>query len=620
VNAAQPIRAELEVQLQPASGAATDAIRAEAIRTLYAQMRNTSLASMVITAYMIAASWAFTSHLVILGWAAVQIASIAIREGMIHVFHKRERSDAELERWASYYVAHQALVGLTWGATIFLFAHPDQPITVALTLCCLYSIGAGAVPGQSYTPRSLYVLVGVLFTMVAVRLIATGTFGYILLGSASALFGLTMVGFCRVQARILQDGFRIRFENRGLVEALVVEKAEAEEARNQAELASLAKSQFLAAASHDLRQPLYALSLFSASLRELKLDEEGRGVVRRIQDSIGVMESLFDGLLDVSRLEAGVVRAHVAEVSVDALFDRLSQVFYPIAVQRGLDLRFRCDGEWVASDATLLEQVLSNLLANALRNTHRGGVLVAARGRGADIRFEIWDTGIGIAEEDIRRIFDEFVQVGNPQRDRRQGLGLGLAIARRAAALLGSPIGVRSRPGKGSCFSVTQPRASRRAPDQLRSTLLPAWTPSADVSGLPAMVVEDDEDVQAALANLLTRWHVPFEMFATGEAALERIAAGGRFRMLLADYRLAGAMNGLDLVDEVKTRHPAPAPQAVLITGDFDPDLIGSAHERNLPLLHKPLRAAVLRTLLGVPDRPGPEEHRPPPLAPPPSA
>jgi CheY-like chemotaxis protein len=123
--------------------------------------------------------------------------------------------------------------------------------------------------------------------------------------------------------------------------------------------------------------------------------------------------------------------------------------------------------------------------------------------------------------------------------------------------------------------------------------------------------------VQAALANLLTRWHVPFEMFATGEAALERIAAGGRFRMLLADYRLAGAMNGLDLVDEVKTRHPAPAPQAVLITGDFDPDLIGSAHERNLPLLHKPLRAAVLRTLLGVPDRPGLEEHRPPPLAPP---
>jgi signal transduction histidine kinase len=325
----------------PPAAATGDEIRAEAIRTLYAQMRNTSLAAMVITVYMIAASWAFTDHAVILGWAVVQAGTIALREGMIHVFHKRERADAELERWATYYIAHQALVGLTWGATMFLFAHPDQPITVALTLCCLYSIGAGAVPGQSYTPASLYTLIAVLFSLVAVRLIATGSFGYILLGSASALFGLTMVGFCRVQHKILREGFRIRFENRALLDALVVEKAEAEEARNRAELASLAKSQFLAAASHDLRQPLYALSLFSASLRELTLDDEGRNVVGRIQDSIGVMESLFEGLLDVSRLEAGVVQAHVTEVSVDALFDRLSQVFHPIALDRGLDLRFR---------------------------------------------------------------------------------------------------------------------------------------------------------------------------------------------------------------------------------------------------------------------------------------
>lgn len=595
MNASRPILAAARAPELPA--AATDAIRAEAIRTLYAQMRNTSLAAMVITAYMVAASWAFTDRTVILGWAAVQIATIAVREGMIHAFHKRDRADAELERWAAYYVAHQALVGLTWGATMFLFAHPDQPITVALTLCCLYSIGAGAVPGQSYTPASLYTLVAVLFTLVSARLIATGTFGYILLGGASALFGLTMVGFCRVQAKILQDGFRIRFENRALVEALVVEKAEAEEARNRAELASLAKSQFLAAASHDLRQPLYALSLFSASLGELKLDDEGRGVVGRIQDSIGVMETLFDGLLDISRLEAGVVQAHVADVSVDALFDRLSQVFHPIAVDRGLDLRFRSDDEWVASDPMLLEQVLSNLVSNAMRNTRRGGVLVAARGRGADIRFEVWDTGIGIGEGDLKRIFEEFVQVGNPHRDRRQGLGLGLSIARRAAALIASPIDVRSTPGRGSRFAVTQPKASRRSLDQVRGLPLPGWSSPRT---LPVLVVEDDEDVRIALANLLTLWRVEFEMFAEGDSALAHIASGARFGILLADYRLAGSMNGLDLVSAVMARHPAPRPEAVLITGDFDPELIARAHERQLPLLHKPLRPQVLRNLLGL--------------------
>lgn len=582
-----------------------DAIRAEAIRTLYAQMRNTSLASIVVTAYMIGVSWAFTSHAVILGWAIVQCASIAVREGMIRAFHRRERPIAELERWASYYVLHQAGVGFIWGSTIFLFAHPEQPITVALTLCCLYSIGAGAVPAQSYTPKSLYVLVGILYSLVAARLVAVGDFGYVLLGIASALFGLTMVGFCRVQFRTLQEGFRIRFENRALVDALVVEKAEADEARARAELASLAKSQFLAAASHDLRQPLYALSLFSTSLGELKLDREGRDVVGRIQDSISVMESLFDGLLDISRLEAGVVEASMEEISVDLLFDRLSQVFRPIAMERGLDLRFRSDGEWVRSDGTLLEQVLSNLLSNALRHTQTGGVLVAARARGADVRFEIWDTGIGIAEPDLQRIFEEFVQVHNPQRDRRKGLGLGLSIARRAAALLGSTIRVSSREGRGSSFMLAQPRsverppAARPSPPEGRSGRHRAQGP------LPVLVVEDDQDVRAALADLLSRWKVRFDMSDGGEPALERVAGGSRYGLVLADYRLGGTMNGLELIAALAARHPAPAPEAVLITGDFDSGLIARAHEMGITVLHKPLATNVLRELLGV-DKSGP--------------
>ena len=563
-------------------------------------MRNTSLAAVVVSLYMVAASWAFTSHIVVLSWAAVQAASMVAREALIRGFDKRRPSGADLEIWAKLYVAHQLAVGLIWGACIFLFAHPEQPITVALTLCCLYSIGAGAVPAQSYTPASLYALVGSLFALVTVRLVAVGTLEYVALGIASGLYGLTMVGFCRVQARTLREGFRIRFENRALMDALVVQKAEAEEARNRAELASLAKSQFLAAASHDLRQPLYALSLFSVSLGELKLDEEGRGVAERIQGSIAVMESLFDGLLDISRLEAGVVEAHFSPVSVDDLFDRLSQVFHPIAVERGLDLRFRSDGEWVKSDPTLLEQVLSNLLSNAMRNTVRGGVLVAARSRGAEVRLEIWDTGIGIGDSDLRRIFEEFVQVHNQQRDRRKGLGLGLAIARRAAALLESPIEVRSREGKGSRFLVAQGRCA--APELEARDLTSTFAAPAQ-RALPIMVIEDDQDVIAALADLLTRWGVPHDMFADAEIALENIAAGGRYSLVLADYRLPGGMNGLDLIAALQKRHPAPLPDAVLVTGDFDSELIGRAHARGIAVLHKPLRADVLRRLVGVASR-----------------
>ena len=596
MNALGKVRGVANSQVTPFEG---EAIRHEAIRALYAQMRNTSLASLVITIYMVAASWAFSSRTAIVVWAIVQLASTAFREGLIHAFHKRRPPAAELERWASYYVAHQAVVGMIWGSTMFLFAHPEQPITVALTLCCLYSIGAGAIPAQSYTPRSLYALVGVLYALVTLRLVAEGSFGYLLLGIASALFGLTMVGFCRIQAQTLREGFRIRFENRALVDALTVEKAAAEEARSKAELASLAKSQFLAAASHDLRQPLYALSLFSASLGELKLDEEGRNVVVRIQDSIAVMESLFDGLLDISRLEAGVVRAHFTDVSVDDLFDRICQIFHPIALDRGLDLRFRSDGEWVRSDVTLLEQVLSNLVSNAMRHTRRGGVLVAARPGPSTIRFEIWDTGIGIADSDLERIFEEFVQVGNPQRDRRSGLGLGLPIARRAAALIGATLEVSSRPGRGSRFSLTQPRSGRLEPVRGRGSPGIAWAVARNRE-LPVMVVEDDPDVAAALADLLTRWQVRYEIFPDGGPALESVAAGRRYGLVLADYRLIGPLNGLDLIETIRARHPEPRPDSILVTGDFDAGLIGQAHALKVPILHKPVRAELLREILGL--------------------
>ena len=584
------------------SSTAMDPIRAEAIRTMYDQMHNTAFAAVVITFYMIATAAPFTTWPVIAIWVVAQVAVQLLRAVLLRAFRRRAPPDGELLRWARLYLGHQALVGLLWGATIFLFFHPEEPITLALVLCCLYSIAAGGVPAQAYYPPSLYTLVGVLFGMVLLRLLATGTFGYIMVGIASALYAVTMAGFCRVQSGAVAEGFRIRFENRALVDALTEQKAAADEARHKAELASLAKSQFLAAASHDLRQPLYALSLFSASLDELRLDAEGKAVVGNIQDSIAVMESLFDGLLDVSKLEAGVVRPRLAAVSADAMFDRLSQVFRPIALERGLDLRFRSNGEWVRSDSALLEQVLSNFVSNALRCTPKGGILVAARTRGDDVLFEVWDTGTGISDEDRERIFDEFVQLGNPERDRRKGLGLGLSIARRAAALIDGQISLASRPGLGSRFGLAQPRgtallATGASNDAALANNVATIARSHD---LPVLLVDDDRDVRAALGDLLGRWGVHYEAFADADTALARIAAGGRFGLTLADYRLSGNINGLELIAAIAVHHPAPQPPAVLITGDFDAALLAAADAYGVPLLHKPLRPADLRILLGL--------------------
>ncbi|CAM3213675.1 ATP-binding protein [Sphingomonas antarctica] len=566
-------------------------VRAESIRTLYLQMRNATAAAMIVTVYMAATAWAFSPHDEVLGWLAVQLLSQVGREALRRSFSARARHDEELEPWARRSAIYMGVAGAIWGGTIILFAHPAQPITVALTLCGLYGISGGSVPGNAYNPTGLYAFVGTIFAIVLARLLAIGDFDYAVLGFASAGFALIMIGFCRVQAGAIAESFRIRFENEQLLAALAREKGEADAARAKAESASLAKSQFLAAASHDLRQPLYALGLFSASLKELKLDAAGRETVARIGGSIGAMERLFDGLLDISKLEAGAVVAHLEPVDVDALFDRLSGYHRPIALAKGLDLRLRSDGEWVLSDPVLLEQVLSNLVANAIRCADDGGVLIAVRHREGQLRFEVWDTGIGIAEPDRARIFEEFVQLGNPERDRRKGLGLGLSIARRAAELLGARIAVASKPGRGSRFSFCQPLCEASV---ATVTLHVAAPP---VARGRVLVIDDDADVRAALGELLRRWDVAHDLAGDAEEA-RRLAAGNDYALVMCDQRLPGATDGLTLLSALAVILPAAA--RVLITADFDPALLAAAEAAGVPLLHKPVAPDTLRALVGA--------------------
>jgi CheY-like chemotaxis protein len=235
-----------------------------------------------------------------------------------------------------------------------------------------------------------------------------------------------------------------------------------------------------------------------------------------------------------------------------------------------------------------------------MRCTVKGGVLVAARPRGAEVRLEVWDTGIGIDEADRLRIFEEFVQLANPERDRRKGLGLGLSIAQRAAALIEAQIELASRSGIGSRFALCQPRvlAARHDPGIIQ--ILPNATTRASGS-LPVMIVDDDVEVRAALSDLLSRWRIDFRAFADADEALRSIGDGQGYRLILSDYRLAGAMNGLDLLSAIASRHPHPQPPMVLITGDFDPALLGAAQAQRVELLHKPLKPDTLRNLVGAP-------------------
>ncbi len=573
----------------------TDArIRVESVRTLYRQLPNSFAAAIVVTVYMVVTAWPYTPLTTICVWLAAQMLAQAHR---FWIYHRYRESALDLDnaaRWSRRYTEYMAGAGLVWGACVFLFFRTDVPTTQALTMCGLYGIAAGSVPGNAYNPPGVYAFLGLIFGAVMLRMIEIGDAGHVALGIASVFFVAIMVMFCRVQNRTLVDGFRIRFENAELLEQLKVQKHEADEARARAEQANLAKSQFLAAASHDLRQPLHALGLFSASLQELRLDANGREIVARIHNNIDALEQLFNALLDISKLDAGVVRPSFASVPVAAAFARQREYFEAPAREKGLRLSFIPSAAHVLADSILLERILSNLIANAIRYTDKGGILVGCRNEGPDrVRFEVWDSGIGVAPPDTARIFEEFVQVGNPERDRRKGLGLGLAIAQRTAALLGTRISLTSRLRRGSVFRFSLPcavqeRTALREPQAVHPDM---------IEGLRVLVIDDEELIRDGFARLLGGWGVVIAAAADADEAAALIAKGRRFDVVLADYRLRDHRTGSDAIAAIAVMQ-TPAPLACLITGDMDAELMARARENGLPLLHKPVRAAQLRAVL----------------------
>jgi CheY-like chemotaxis protein len=361
-----------------------------------------------------------------------------------------------------------------------------------------------------------------------------------------------------------------------------------------AEQASLAKSTFLAAASHDLRQPVHALGLFVGALRAVALPSEGSRLVERIEESIVAMDGLFSALLDISKLDAGVVDVRPEAFAIQPLLDRICDDHASEAAEKSIAL-IRCPcSATVLTDPLLMERILRNLVSNAVRHTLSGRVVVGCRRRGDKIRLEVWDTGPGIPLPEHDRIFQEYFQLRNPERDRAMGLGLGLAIVRRLSILLDCPVELRSEPGRGSCFSVEIPRAAA-----VRSSSAEAGALAAEpVRGLIA-VVDDEAAIRDAMESLLTGWGYAVVAAGSGAEMVTRLARHAtRPDLIICDYRLRGEENGIDVVRQLRTECNEAIP-AMLITGDTAADRLIEAQASGLLLLHKPVPNGRLRAAIG---------------------
>ncbi|HYD56687.1 MAG TPA: hybrid sensor histidine kinase/response regulator, partial [Burkholderiales bacterium] len=315
--------------------------------------------------------------------------------------------------------------------------------------------------------------------------------------------------------------------------------------------------------------------------------------------SVRALQDLLDALLDISRLDSGTEKAQVEPVPVEALFERLEREFAPAAAQKGLALHVRPSPLWVASDARLLYRVLLNLVSNAVRYTAQGGVLVSCRRRGGRALIEVRDTGMGIAAPMHAEVFQEFVQLHNPERDRAKGLGLGLTIVKRTAELLGHELSMTSTPGRGSCFRIEAPLAE---PVSMRAE--PVAAPPQDLRGLSILVVDDDALAREALVELLQSWGCSVRAAANGAEALAACAGASAPDVLACDFRLPGGEDAIALVGKLRAAcGPLPA---FLMSGDTDPAVLRAAEAAGLTLLHKPARPAQLRALVYRLVRPAP--------------
>ncbi len=431
-----------------------------------------------------------------------------------------------------------------------------------------------------------------LLPSVAPLLIALFLFGSseaLVLALLGSVFLVLLLRLMLEQNDALHTGLAARFQNEDLVQQL----------RAQVDVAARAnqeKTRFLGSAVHDLRQPLHALGLFCAALDQRLQNLPERPLIKNMMASIEALETSFGAMLDISRLDAGVVHTAPQTFQVRDVFRRLYQQFGGDAEARDISLRFRAARRVICSDPQLLERVLANLVQNALRYTRRGGVLVAARRHGAGTALEVWDTGIGIAPEKLGLIFEEFYQIDNPERDRSRGLGMGLAIVRRLCDLLAHPLEVHSRPGKGTMFRIIVPAGMPLDATQpsLEADTLP---PRTDVR-LTVLLIDDEMAIREATVGLLSPLQV--QVLAAGTIA-EAVNLARNctepIEMILSDWRLHGTENGVEAVRAVR-RVCGEATPAVLITGDTSAELLKLAHENGLIILHKPLQPRELLRLI----------------------
>lgn len=544
------------------------------------------LSQMLLESLFVWLFWALVEAVYLLAWLTAFYILQAVDLGLWWRHRKQTNTVQKCRWWSRNFKLFTFFTASMW-ALVSIFFFPADLTAQILLICLVLGLVAGAVSFDSVYPPSLYIFVVIVSVPLFVRLAMVGSETHWILSGMFLLFVLGSVSAGRELGRNFWKSLWQRYENDQLIIQLKEQKALAETANRD-------KSRFLAAASHDLRQPLQALVLFSDAINVIAKKNETRHLAMQIGKSVDQLVNMFDELLDISKFDAGLVQAKKYHFRLQDLFDRLHSDFSPLAQVKNLKLFVQHTNLSGYSDALLVERILRNLISNAIKYTHAGEVTVSCQGLDTLLQITVLDTGIGIDAENMLHIFEEYYQVANQHRDHGLGLGLGLAIVRRLEALLGCQVSVVSEINRGSAFSFNIPQGDA---SQLMQPLNPQRL-DQDLMGVNVAVVEDNVDIRLMIVKLLQQWgchthdsELPHELLA------KMASAGIRPDILICDYRLLQGVSAIDVIKQMHERWDKHIPSLVL-TGDTAPQTLQEIKASGALLLHKPITPARLRSIM----------------------
>ncbi|HEB54771.1 MAG TPA: response regulator [Gammaproteobacteria bacterium] len=560
------------------------------IQTLFRNSPAVILASIFCALILTAIYWSQHVHAALLVWLGALLSINLVRGFFAWEFHRKNVQIENILLWWRLFSIPSLLSVSIWGLGAYIFYIPNGGQYQAVGIIIPLALAAGSLVFLSMV-RWLFFSSFLLITLpLLLRVLIEGDFVNIAIGLLIAVYIIIFMMFGHSMNRMLTESLRLRFENLELVERLTREK-------ESAEMANVAKSKFLAAASHDLRQPLHALSLLSSALCDRIKYPEVKHIVDKIMLAVSALENLFNALLDISKLDSGVLKPNIISFRLRDIFDKIENDYRPEAERKGLEFIVdSCRDSIVYSDDILLERVVRNFVSNALRYTEKGMVRLYCKPTNNKITICVEDTGIGIHGDSLQAIFDEYVQIDNPERDREKGLGLGLAIVAKISQLLDYRVHVNSARGKGSSFSIEVPLGRKQ--DIPRPEAQIVRTPGVELSQLKVLIIDDERSNLEALDALLRGWKCEVISAESGEEACDKIRTQKILPdCILTDYRLRNNKTGLDAIRSISELTGRSVP-AVLITGDV---AIKKLHEEGADayhLMHKPVQPARLRALL----------------------